>query len=263
MTTLELLDAEKIRAHLNNNAQRYLATLEILTEIGSTNSYLLNKPNLPNGYVCLAEQQTAGRGRHNKPWHSPFGKNICLSIAWHFSEIKQITGLSIAVGVAVANTLVNYGLPSIDLKWPNDVWYQRKKLCGILVEINKENNNNCYRAVIGVGINVDNPKGENIIDQPWIDIATITQQTPKRNLLVSFLLNELFNTLVIFQTQGLTSFLPQWQQYDILLNKPITVFYQHEQLTGVAVGIDQNGNLLVDFNGVIKPVFSGEVSVRF
>lgn len=262
MATLELLDAEKIRATLNTTALNYLAALEILSEIDSTNSYLLNKPNLPTGYACLAEQQTAGRGRHNKPWHSLFGKNIYLSLCWHFADIKQITGLSIAVGVAVANTLIKYGLPTVDLKWPNDIWYQRKKLCGILVEINKENNND-YRAIIGIGINVDTSNEENTIDQPWTDIATIIQQTPKRNLLASYLLNELLNTLPVFQMQGLTPFLPQWQQYDILLNKPITVYYQHEQLSGIAVGIDQTGSLLVDFNGVIKPVFSGEVSVRF
>lgn len=262
MATLELLDAEQIHTMLTDAARQQLAHLEILETVDSTNTYLLNKTNLPTGYICLAEQQTAGRGRRNKPWHSPFGKNIYLSLSWHFAKSNQLTGLSIAIGVAVANALIHYGLPSVDLKWPNDIWYQRQKLCGILVEINREKNND-FRAVIGVGVNIDTPKENNTIDQPWTDIATITGQSPKRNLLVSYLLNELLTALPTFAQQGLTPFLAQWQRYDILLNKPITVYYQHEQLAGIAMGIDENGNLLVNFNGIIKPVFSGEVSIRF
>jgi len=257
----ELLTIEAIQSAITPQAAARMAQLEILATIDSTNTYLQNKKDLPNGYLCLAEQQTAARGRRDKPWHAPAGKNIYLSLCWYFTNAEQLAGLSLVVGIAVANTLIKYGLPTIELKWPNDILYNQQKLCGILVEINKEKDDR-YRAIIGIGINVAIPAENNIINQPWTDIETILQKPVARNLLAAHLINELLTLLPGFQTNGLTPFLTQWQQYDVLLNKPVMVQQQHEQLPGIALGIDNKGNLLVNFDGTIKPVYSSEVSVR-
>lgn len=261
MNTFELLNAEAIRRALTPAAASHLAKLDILNAIDSTNAYLLNKKDLPCGYVCLAEQQTAGRGRLNKVWHSPASENIYLSLNWRFLHTEQLAGLSLVIGIAAANALRNYGLVHLALKWPNDILYQNKKLSGILVETLRENSGG-YRAIIGIGVNVNMPKENNHIDQPWTDVAAILNAKPQRNLIISYLLNELFAALPAFQAQGLSAFLKEWRQYDVIFNKPVTVIQAEQRLKGIATGIDAQGNLLVEIDGVIKPFCSGEISIR-
>lgn len=262
MTMIEALNADKILSTLTPNTRNVLAGLEILSTIDSTNTYLQKKSPLLHAYACLAEEQTAGRGRQNKYWHSPASNNIYFSLCWYFENIYQLTGLSLAIGVAVANALIHAGLPTVELKWPNDILFQQKKLGGILIETSVEQAGRC-KTIIGIGINVDLDKKENKIDQPHTDIVSIIQKPAERNALVGTLLNELFSTLAIFTQEGLTPFLTTWQKYDVLLNKAITLLQQQNTITGIAMGIDKKGLLLVKCGNVIKTFHSGEVSVRF
>lgn len=259
---IELLDANKISAELDP-ANKTLYQLEIMNSIDSTNRYLLTNPNAKHGMVVLAEEQTQGRGRLGKTWISPFGSNLYLSLFWQFlGDIQKLNGLSLALGVAIVQALKNYGLNDIGLKWPNDILYKQQKLIGILVET-KQTKNNVSDVVIGIGLNVHMPiDASRMINQPWIDVYTIEGKQPARNRLAGLLLNELATILAEFQQNGLNAFYDQWQSLDVLNQKLVSINTAQGFITGIAQGIDEQGNLLVEIDGKLQTFNSGEVSVR-
>ena len=116
--------------------------------ISSTNEWILqNIPSLKKGDLCVAEYQTAGRGRRGRQWLSPFAGQIMFSFYWAFDPKKSIEGLSLVIGLAIAEVL------NVQVKWPNDILFDGRKLGGILVEI-ANHKNGMLNLVIGVGINV-------------------------------------------------------------------------------------------------------------
>ena len=115
-----------------------LAQLELLQETASTNAYAMaqtqdkSRTDRLHGYVCLAEYQSAGRGRRGRSWCSPYGSNIYLTAVAEFeSGASALEGLSLVVGIALVRALRLCGVESAQLKWPNDVLVQGKKLAGI------------------------------------------------------------------------------------------------------------------------------------
>lgn len=138
-----------------------MAPVHCFPVIDSTNQYLLEQVNqLSSGESCLAECQTAGRGRRGKPWVSPFGCQLILSMYWRLEQgMAAAMGLSLAVGVAVVQALESLGYPGVELKWPNDLYYQGRKLAGILVEMSGSAGASCH-LVIGVGLNLAMPSRE-------------------------------------------------------------------------------------------------------
>lgn len=261
---LSLLDPKKIAAVLT--AQ--LGSLEIHDQIASTNQHLMTTvrgANVTYPVVCLAEQQTAGKGRRGREWVSPFGHNVYLSIAWQFTQggYTAIAGLSLAIGVAVIRALHEMGIDDVGLKWPNDILHQDKKLGGILIEVSGETDGVC-NAVIGVGLNVflSKSKAQNIT-QAWTDITTISHNTPDRNRLVAVLLNQICAILADFESQGLQTYLNEWRTYDCLQGLPASVLIAQHSIEGIVQGIDDNGLLLLKrHDGVIQTFASGEVSLR-
>lgn len=259
---LELLDSETIYAQLQE--QRSQCQIEICDSVASTNQYLLNKHDAVSGTICLAEQQTMGRGRRGRNWFSPFGRNIYLSLLWNFAtDTGSLAGLSLAIGVAVLRALQAYGLSQlVGLKWPNDIVVGQKKLGGILLEINGDVAGPC-NVVIGIGLNLQMPTLNTLpIDQPWIDIYSLTRQTVQRNRLAGLIIKELLTALPAFQAQGLTPFHTTWQQFDVLQGRQVTVKTTEGEIQGLATGIDYRGNLLVQNANTLHNFHSGEVTVR-
>jgi len=264
----EFLTQNKITHYLQSKYHQYLSELVIFDELPSTNSYLTEsvKTNF-KPQICLAEMQTAGKGRWGRKWISPFARNIYLSVLWQFDKkIEELSGLSIAVAVAVAKTLELYGIKhDIGLKWPNDILWQKRKLAGILIEISGESHH-LYNTVIGIGLNVAMPKAvAKKIDQPWADIAEITKTIPERNKLVGLLLDQLFTTLNIYQQQGIGPFLASWRKLDVSLNRKITlVTPMQKKIVGIGKGIDTLGQLILEdpCTGKRQTFISGEVTSR-
>ena len=153
---IDLLDAAAIKRRVSAENRRKLRTLEVLLQTDSTNSRLLAVTDLPAGKVdvCVAEHQSAGRGRRGRDWVAPFGGGICFSLGWVFPEPpKQLSALTLAAGVAVLRALECCGARDIQLKWPNDVLFANRKLGGILCELRAEAGGPAY-VVIGIGLNV-------------------------------------------------------------------------------------------------------------
>ena len=264
---VELLCADTILGTLARPAQALVSHLDILDEIDSTNLYLMRKVGMqvPGGYVCLAEFQHAGRGRQGHRWIAPYASNICLSLLWRFTTgTASLTGLSLAIGVALARALNEMGVSEIGLKWPNDVMWRGHKLAGILIDTGGQATGACH-AVIGIGLNVAMPH-EHVagIDQAWIDLRKILGHDVKRNHCAGIVLQQLLTALCEFQTMGLAAFRHEWEKFDVLADTRVSLKLPRETMVvGTAQGIDDNGSLRLLSNGLIHSYPCGEVSVQY
>lgn len=264
-TPLELLDASKINEVVTDQAGALISSFEIHDQIDSTNRYLVERSqnNGLSGSVCFAEYQTAGKGRRGRQWVSPYGSNIYLSILWRFQQgPAAISGLSLAIGVAVIRALKQHQISDIGLKWPNDIYSQGKKLGGILVEVSGETDGPCS-AVIGLGLNLFLPETQaEGITQAWTDLSKITGQSQlSRNQLAGILLNHLLPVIAEYESVGIQAYLDEWRSYDCLSGKSATLFIGQQQFEGIVQGIDDNGMLLIKRpDGNVQTFASGEVS---
>jgi BirA family biotin operon repressor/biotin-[acetyl-CoA-carboxylase] ligase len=255
---LERLDGLRLRAAV--------PALRIRVEdvVDSTNRQMLDAPAADDPQLLLAEYQTAGRGRRGRSWQSPFGANLYLSLAWSFPGWPpQLTALPLAVGVACAAAMQAQGLADVQLKWPNDLYAQSRKLGGILIEHRGEAGGLC-RVVIGIGINVamSGAQAEGI-DQPWISFAEAIgeHRTVSRNDLAIALIQQLASTLRDFENSGFAPFKPRWSAFDLTRDRPVTLSGE-PAISGIARGVDDSGALLVDVDGQRRAVYSGDVSLR-
>lgn len=257
---IQFLEQKKIIDAMHNSSS---VNLEVLNIINSTNQYLKEKlPMLESGHVCLAEAQTAGRGRHGRKWVSPYGASLYLSYFWQFaSGYQAISGLSLAVGVAITEALYDIGINDVQLKWPNDLYSQNKKLAGVLVEVEGQMGAACD-CIIGIGLNIDLADQQDEIDQPWIDLNRISNAPLDRNKLAAVLIEKLIKSMATFEKEGLDPFLSKWQSLDLYRDKPITLIMGNKTLNGTGKGISHDGGLLVEVDGNIQTFYGGEISVR-
>jgi BirA family biotin operon repressor/biotin-[acetyl-CoA-carboxylase] ligase len=262
---LELLQHDAILGVLSTESRARLSALEVHPYLDSTNSYLSTKAvtGLPSGYACMAEYQSAGRGRRGRAWVSPFAANVYMSLLWRFTTSPAaITGLGLVAGVAVARALQHAGLPDIGLKWPNDITWRGRKLAGTLLEMTGESFGP-VSVVIGIGLNVRMPPPAGAhIDQAWVDLETAMERGVSRNTLAGLLLHHLVLVLLQFQARGLAPFIEEWRQSDTIAGKTVRLQLPNETITGIAKGVDDNGALLLQRKGTITSHMAGEVSVR-
>ena len=241
-----------------------MAPVHCFPVIDSTNQYLLERVNqLQSGESCLAECQTAGRGRRGKPWVSPFGCQLILSMYWRLEQgMAAAMGLSLAVGVAVVQALESLGYPGVELKWPNDLYYQGRKLAGILVEMSGSAGASC-NLVIGVGLNLAMParEGERI-DQAWSELRHIQPELVDRNLLAARMLGHLQQAMLTFEQQGLSHFVDDWNRLDHFAGRPVRLLMGEQEIRGIARGIDDRGALRLETSEGIKFYLGGEISLR-
>ena len=264
---LELLNKESITNNLSNKTVTALNQFDVLFDVDSTNRYLTNKSidGAASPYLVLAEQQTKGQGRRGRAWVSPFGGNLYLSLLWRFQVGPgQLGCLGLAIAVAIVRALAKLGINDAGVKWPNDIYWQNKKLAGILLEMRGEATGPSA-VVIGVGANISMPTEDKSlidrIDQPWVDIETIIKTKVERNRFVAFVIDELFNVLNKFPQQQ-KELLDEWQKKDILKGQKIEVHFSDKVIVGKALGINQDGALRLLDNGNEVICHSGEVSIR-
>jgi len=261
---LELFDEQEILAGLPVEARRQLASFTVLPEVDSTNRFLLERKDggEPGVQACVAETQTAGRGRRGRGWHSPFGANLYLSVMRSFALAPEsLQGLSLAVGVAVARAMVHLDVQGITLKWPNDIQLGAEKLGGILLEMSTLGAQSC-RVVTGIGINIDMPRDADAgIDQPWTDLATHGAH-PGRNRLASRVLAEVILAQQEFSEGGFKVFHGEWQCLDGMRDREVVLQDNERKRRGTARGVDSNGALLLEVDGRCERILSGDVSLR-
>lgn len=256
-TPLQLLNRESIQQHLNDLPVHTCAVID------STNQYMMAQlDRWQKGECLLAETQTAGRGRRGRQWHSPFGSQFIMSMYWRLDDGPSAAmGLSLAIGVAVIQALESVGYRDLSLKWPNDIYMARRKLAGILVEMSAAVGGICH-LVIGVGVNLNLPDAVIAqLDQPCAHLAE-QPVVVDRNQLSATIIRALRNALALFEKQGLTAFLMDWNRLDIFMQQPVQVLLGSQVIHGIYCGIDGQGNMLLqDLEGMHKFV-GGEISLR-
>ena len=257
---IQLLNSELIATHCHHFDAKQLRLLNV---IDSTNQYLKERiATLKNGDVCLAEAQTAGRGRRGRTWVSPYGASLYLSQFWQFAGgYQSISGLSLAVGVAITRALEKAGYQDIALKWPNDIYARGKKLAGVLIEVEGQMGGACD-CIIGVGLNMALDVGSEKIDQPWIDLTTLNPTGFERNRISALLLDELTRCMEVFSHSGLDPFIETWRERNVFRDKPITLIIGNKTVQGICKGIDASVALLLQQTDGVQAYNGGEISVR-
>ncbi|MBU0654518.1 MAG: biotin--[acetyl-CoA-carboxylase] ligase [Gammaproteobacteria bacterium] len=254
----DALQASIIRQQLGA-ATQWLHDIQVFAELDSTNRWMLQQGQC--GEVCLAERQTAGRGRRGRQWESPEGVNLYLSLRWCFAQVpKNLPILSLVTGLAVVDALEDCAITGHGLKWPNDVYYAGRKLGGILLEAV----GSLEQIVIGIGLNVNMlPETGAAIDQPWVSLREIHGAPMNRNTLASVIIERLLARLQTFPQLDVAQFQQEWQRRDVLDQRPVRVLSGSHVSEGVACGVDSQGQLQVRLRGgSIKTFSSADVSVR-
>jgi BirA family biotin operon repressor/biotin-[acetyl-CoA-carboxylase] ligase len=262
---LELLDAQRIEHGLPPGQRQLLDSLIVLNSVDSTNSEVKRMAaGSRHAVAVLAEQQTAGRGRHGRDWFSPLARNIYLSLGWRFETgIGELSPLPLLVALAASVALAENGLEGHVIKWPNDLLVGHRKLGGCLVEVQGDAGGPC-QAVLGIGLNVHMPaetQGAEHIDQPWVDVRRHVPQI-SRNRLAASLVSALLDHLVRFERQGFEAFRNGWESSDWLAGQEVAVSHPGGTVRGVAQGVSSRGGLLVDTAEGRRELHAGEVSLR-
>ncbi len=244
----------------------YSEQLHLLEEIDSTSNYLNALAVTENvaGAVCITESQPGGRGRRGRSWIATPYSNIMMSMAWQYEGGPAVaSGLSLAAGVAIVESLEEFGVSGAGLKWPNDILWQDKKLAGLLLDVQGEANGPT-RVILGLGINVYiGDQDADRIDQPWIDLNSIVENTVDRNRLIAILIRRLESMFRQYEKSGLGGFIDRWQQAHLYHGKTVRVIRGDEELEGVVAGIDESGAIqLRDPAGNLRSYHSGEISLR-
>ncbi len=263
---IEWLDAPRIRAALSPAEAARLSDLALHWQLDSTSSELQRRAagDARDGLACLAEWQDAGRGRRGRVWRTPLGGGLALSLLKRFDDgMAALGGLSLVAGVAAVRALHDCGVEGVGLKWPNDLVARERKLGGILVELGGDATGPCH-AVIGIGLNLRlDARTAAAIDQPWIDLATLTGAAPpSRNRLAARLIAQLGAALEQFAADGFDAFVDDYRGLDLLRGRAVRVLRAGAVEDGVALGIDARGALRVAFADGERRVDGGEVSVR-
>jgi len=259
---LDPLDAQKIREFLVSDGLHDVRNINVFSSITSTNDYLLDSSYANEEIsVCLSEQQTKGRGRYGHQWVSPHAANLYLSISWPFQDwIEEYETLSLWLLVAMAELLEKYGCNHIQLKWPNDLCFDNKKLAGVLIERKVGPTKNSL--IIGLGLNVAMSRYNDVnIDTPWVDLLTIQSDwNLSRNKLAADAVTSFYQTLIGLGKSKLGSINSKWRSYDMLVNKKIQFLNKGKTDSGWVKGIDEVGNIVLDLDGNITHMHSSRIS---
>ena len=254
---IQLLDEEQIARQIEHRR------VTVLPVIDSTNQYLLDRlSELQSGDACVAEYQQAGRGRRGRKWFSPFGSNLYLSMYWRLEQGPAAAiGLSLVIGIVIAEVLQSLGADKVRVKWPNDLYLQDRKLSGILVELTGKTGD-AAQIVSGAGINLMMRRVESdVVNQGWISLQEAGISID-RNTLAACLIKELRAGFKLFENEGLAPYLTRWEKLDNFINRPVKLIIGDKEIFGISRGIDAQGALLLEQDGMVKPWIGGEISLR-
>lgn len=275
---LDLLDAARLDQALGKSASAL--AVEVMDECDSTNAELAEREDAPHGSVMVCEHQRAGRGRRGNAWHSGVGSSLTFSLKWRFSlGSAGLSGLSLAVSVAVVEALEGLGYRGIELKWPNDLLHDGKKLGGILVEVRGDTQGPCT-AIIGIGLNTDLPAHlKERIDQPVTDLAAVLEAASEagharppvgdlagprdRTTILAGALASLNSALTRYEREGFAPFRRSWSEHDAHRGRSVSIrIGDREIASGKAGGIAEDGALVLHTTEGMRSFHSGEVSLR-
>lgn len=260
-TPLQLLDADWLNAQVD--APQWRAC--VLPSVDSTNAEALRL--LPAAqsqpFFVLAERQTSGRGRRGRTWASPFGENLYYSLGVRVEGgMRQLEGMSLAVGLALLRVIHGFGVAGAGLKWPNDVLVGERKLAGVLLELSGDPADVCH-VVIGIGLNVNMLSAEpGVIGQPWTSMSGELGRQLNRNDLVVELNKQLSRYLDIQLRDGFSALQGEWQAAHLWQGRTVALTAGGEPVEGEVLGVDQSGAIRLRVDGLERSFSGGELSLR-
>lgn len=268
----EWLDPARIRRHLGARGKDF--QINVVESAPSSNTLLMREMarGAPGGSVLAVEWQSAGRGRMGRQWHSGLGNALTFSLLWRFERgLAALSGLSLAVGVAIIRALREAGIETPRLKWPNDVLDEKgAKVGGVLIEAQGDMLGPSA-AVIGIGLNVGLPGAvAGRIDRPAAALAEMATRAgtdlPGRNRLLALLLLELGKVLEDFAVHGFAPLRAEWEACHAQQGCAVRLALPDgSDVPGVALGVTDEGALKLerkDAAGVIETFHAGEISLR-
>ena len=259
---IELLDKNSVLNAIGE--QRAYFNLQILDEVASTNTYLMQQKGAAHATCAAAHIQTQGKGRRGRTWVSQLGAGLTFSLLWRFNcGAAGLSGLSLAVGVALMRALNAFGVNHAQLKWPNDVLVNGNKLAGILIELQGDLEGPSA-AVIGIGVNLNLPKNvlQNI-DQPAIDLVNVSAKPINQSELLGLILKHLADVLISFESLGFIGLRDEWLAYDAYQNKPVRMLLPNgTAINGTVKSVADDGILLVKTALGLQRFSAGEISLR-
>ncbi len=265
-----------------NSIASWIPKIDIFPTLDSTNSQakrFVNEAVKLHGcspqYLCLANEQTRGRGRLGRSWVSDPDLNIYASLVWQFSDplevkrpleqdLNRLSGLSLVVGLSIVEGLSSCGLVHAKLKWPNDIVVGAKKIGGVLIEVLPSECEN-FIVIIGFGINVHMRDHSVPIDQPWTSCSiAMNNLNIKRSDILMSVVYQLKVDLANFVQFGWPYFISRWDKCDELSGQVVMVKEGDKVFQGKALGVDTRGGLIVELSESPERIsfYSGEVSVR-
>jgi len=256
-----MISHESISAALSQHAANHSFSLEVFKELSSTNDHLreISAKDFDGSVrLCVTDWQTAGHGRRGKAWSSKTG-NLRHRLA---KPSGDLLGLSLVTGIAVVQVLNDQCGIGGQLKWPNDVLVQDRKLGGLLIELLPVAGSGVTDVLTGIGLNVHHQSefDELGIGATSLEALGITK-TLDRSDLIARIAAEVTSLYVEFETTGWAAFDERWQSVDALYGRAVAVS-GGSALTGIARGVSENGALAVETTDGIQQVVAGEVSVR-
>ncbi len=236
---------------------KFPVELTVFDSIPSTNHYLSSLEFSATTQICIAREQTQGKGQYNRTWLSQKDTSVLLSIRHVFDSSVALNGLSLVIGLAIIQGLAEFGVVNAKLKWPNDVFIGDKKLAGILVENSVQGK---YQSVvIGLGLNYNLSDSFECIS-PWIDLSSIMsmQDMPTIEDLSAALINSILTYCQLFSTHQLSYFLKSWENTDYLSGKQVEVEINESIIIGIVTGVNQQGALLIEADNQVFEAYSSK-----
>lgn len=260
------MNKDAITKYLNHYA--HLFELQIIDVIDSTNEYLLGKTALYKNYVqipvVVAELQTNGRGRRQKPWYSCLGGSLTFSALWTFKpNFQSISGLTLAIGLALIRVFRNITFNDIQFKWPNDILWNNKKIAGILLEC-RTNLDGSIAAVIGIGINFKLLPDQIVsINSAAADLYDRSRKLLNRNFILALVIIQLRNILIQFEKTGFSAFRREWENSHAYNNQQVVLkMPDNTFIPGIVDGVQDDGSLRLLTESGIQCFSIGELTLR-
>ena len=252
------LKEEKIFNFLKKNSD-FEWHLSLYEELESTNDYLIEFANLNEYCLCVAESQTKGRGRNLKRWQSPKYENIYMSLSFSSNhQLKNFSSFSLVSALAVHNVLMRQNIFT-EIKWPNDIFLNEKKIGGILIETLSRGEENLI--VVGIGLNVF-MENNSEIERDWTSLKLEFENIQiDRNEIISEIANEVLLLKSNFEKKGFDDFVKDFNKLNFLRDKKVFLSNLINK-EGTALDINSDGSLNVRIGNQIKKISSGEVSIN-
>ena len=255
------MNKEFIENHLSPDSRADLGEIILFEEIDSTNaeSLRLLKAGRTGSWIVLAQSQTAGRGRGGRTWSSYPGAGVYLSLVRRFTlDADALQSLSLVTAISLHAALTALGVQNLQLKWPNDVLHEKRKLAGILLELHKLGSS--LIIVFGVGRKRHLPSQEvKEIGRQVTDLNSLTANEVNKEELVALFINALLPNVINFEERGFSPFQDAWNRLDCYINHDIVIQNGGQRIIGKSLGVDTSGAQLMQTATGRQTIIGGEI----